>query len=187
MGPKTEAINLRVESGIAKRLNVLAEQNRRGVSDELRAAIEVYLLLVELTNVRSDVRIEAARAIELERAIKDEFGRIFLVALSPDAENTFENDLGVEYPRDSFREIAVPFDRLLGWVAGLPVRKPPTNSELIAEAYHWSDSTLIIKPENRPPTETLRSWAKALEATEDPTATLSRVQQALRMPESTSS
>jgi hypothetical protein len=181
MGPKTEAINLRVESGIANRLRVLADQNHRGVSDELRAGIEIYLLLVELTNVRADVRIEAAKAIEIERAIKEEIGRIFLVALSPDAENMFETDLGVEYPKNTFKEIAVPFDRLLDWVSGIPVGPPPTNSELIAEAKSWSDSVPIIEAQNRPSTEKLRSWAKALEATEDPTATLSRVQQALRI------
>jgi hypothetical protein len=180
MNPKTEAINFRVESGIADRLRELGAQNRRGVSDELRAGIDVYLLLVEMTNVRANVRLSPSRAKELERAIKDEFGRIFMVAMSLDAEAVFEDDLEVEYPRDTFREIAVPFDRLLDWVAGIPVENRLSNAELVAEAHNWSDSNPVIKSEGLPSTGKLRSWAKALELSGDETATLPRVQQALR-------
>lgn len=181
MNPKTEAINVRVESGIADRLRALAEQNRRGVSDELRAGVEIYLLFIEMTNLRANVQLDPSRAGELERAIKDEFGRIFLAALSLDAENAFENDLEVEYPRDTFREIAVPFDQLLDWVAGIPAGSRPSNSELITEAHNWSDSTPIIEPQGLPSRGKLRSWARALELSGDETATLSRVQQALRI------
>ena len=181
MGPKTEPLNFRIESGIADRLRALAEQNRRGVSDELRAGTEVYLLLVELTNIRANRNIEPARARDFERAIKDEIGRIFLVALSTDAENAFEEDLNVEYPRDSFREIAVPFDKLFDWVASGAAANKPNDLELVAEAHRWSDSAQVISASNRPPTEVLRAWARALEATGDQSATLSRVQQALRL------
>lgn len=181
MNPKTEAINFRTDSDIADRLRALAKQNRRGVSDELRAGIEIYLLLVEMTNLRANVKLDPSRAEELERAIKDEFGRIFLVALSLDAEDAFENDLEVEYPRDTFREIAVPFDRLLDWVAGIPTGSRRSNAELITEAHNWSDSSPVIEPPGLPSKGKLRSWARALELAGDETATLSRVQQALRI------
>lgn len=178
MVPTTEALNFRVESDLADRLRGLAKQNNRGISDELRACVETYLLLVGLTNLRAARDVGPSKARDVERAIKDEFGRIFLVALSPDAESTFENDLGVEYPRDEFKAISAPFDRLLDWaVAGRPV----SNQELVAEAHRWSDSTPVIRPEDRPPTAVLRAWASALEETDDESATLSRVQQALRL------
>jgi hypothetical protein len=178
MVPRTEALNFRVGSDIADRLRRLAKQNNRGISDELRACVETYLLLVELTNLRASRKIAPGKARDVERAVKDEFGRIFLVALSPDAENTFENDVEVEYPRDEFRQISLPFDRLLDWtVAGRPV----SDQELAAEAHRWSDSTLVIRPDDRPPTPVLRAWASALEATNDESATLPRVQQALRL------
>lgn len=181
MNPKTEAINFRTESRTADRLRELAEQNHRGVSDELRAAIEVYLLLVEMANLRANVNLDHSQARELEHAVKDEFGRIFMVALSLDAENQFEEDLGVEYPRDTFREIAVPFNRLLDWVAGIPPESRVSNAELVAEAHNWSDSSPAIDPQHLPSRGKLRSWAKALELAGDETATLSRVQQALRI------
>jgi hypothetical protein len=178
MVPSTEPLNFRVESDLADRLRSLAKQNNRGISDELRASVETYLLLVGLTNLRASRQVAPGKIREVERAIKDEFGRIFLVALSPDAENTFEEDLGVEYPKNEFRGISVPFDRLLDWaVAGRPV----SDQEMVAEAHRWSDSTPVIRPEDRPPTAVLRAWASALEATKDESATLSRVQQALRL------
>lgn len=130
-----------------------------------------------MTNLRATGNIDQSRARELEHAIKDEFGRIFMVALSLDAENQFEEDLGVEYPRDTFREIAVPFDRLLDWVAGIPPESRASNAELVAEAHNWSDSSAVIDPERLPSRGKLRSWAKALELAGDETATLSRVQQ----------
>jgi hypothetical protein len=178
MVTSTEPLNFRIESDLADRLRRLAEQNGRGISDELRASVETYMLLVGLTNLRASRQVPPGKIREVERAIKDEFGRIFLVALSPDAENTFEEDLGVEYPKDEFRRISVPFDRLLDWaVAGRPV----SDQEMVAEAHRWSDSTPVIRPEDRPPTAVLRAWASALEATKDQSATLARVQQALRL------
>jgi hypothetical protein len=180
MNPQTEAINFRTDGDIAERLRALAKQNDRGVSDELRAGIEIYLLLLEMTNVRANVELDRTRAEELERAIKDEFGRIFMAAMSLDAENAFENDLEVQYPRDTFRAIAVPFDRLLDWVAGIPAADRPSAAELVAEAHKWSDSSLVIESGSLPPRGKLRSWARALELAGDETATLSRVQQALR-------
>jgi hypothetical protein len=178
MAPRTEPLNFRIESQIADRLRRLANENRRGVSDELRAGVEIYLLLVELTNLRANPDVGPTKARELERAIKDEFGRIFLAAISLQAENVFEEDLGVQYPRDEFKEIATPFDRLLDWtVAGRPV----TDQELVAEARRWSDSTPVIRPDSRPATRVLRVWARALAATGDESATLARVQQALRL------
>lgn len=181
MSPKTEPINFRVDSGAADRLRALADQNNRGVSDELRAAIEVYLLLVEMTNLRAYDEIDPARAIDFEQAIKEGFGRVFLAALSPDARNAFEEELGVEYPRDSFKEIVVPFDQLLAWVAGIPAASRTSNAELVAQAHNWSDSNPVIRRESIPPIGVLRSWARALELAGDETATLSRVQQALRI------
>ncbi|MBN9622698.1 MAG: hypothetical protein J0H06_07060 [Actinobacteria bacterium] len=181
MNAKTEAINFRVESGVADRLRALADQNDRGVSEELRTAIDVYWLLVEMANLRADDRVDPARAIDLEQAIKEGFGRAFLPALSADARNVFEEELGVDYPRDTFREIAIPFDRLLDWVAGIPADSRVSNAELVAQAHNWSDSNPVIRRESIPATGILRSWAKALELAGDETATLSRVQQALRI------
>lgn len=181
MNRMTEAINFRAETGIAHRLRALAEQNGRGVSDELRAAVEIYLLLIEMTNLRANVKIDRARSKELERAVKDQFGRIFMVALSVDAENVFEEELGVEYPRDAFREIAVPFDKLLDWVAGIPVESRPSDAELVAQAYRWADSNPVLERAGIPATGILRNWARALENAGDESAALSKVQQALRL------
>src|SRR4051812_36755256 len=107
------------DDGSYDRLEALAKRNGRTLAVEMRAAVDTYLLLHDLVGVR-ELAIERRRSgmapEEIERRIKDEFGRIFLAAISTDAESLFENAAGVDYPRNRIGTIVTPYERLLDWV-----------------------------------------------------------------------
>lgn len=57
----------------------------------------------------------------------------------------------------------------------------PTAAALVAQAHNWSDANPVIQPDGIPAPEALHAWIEALKSAGDETATLSRVQQALRI------
>jgi hypothetical protein len=104
----------------AENLKVLAKQNGRHLSDEVRAATAVYLDLINLAHLRLTEPVPGREdeLADVERRIRDDIGRVLLPALHPDVRSKFENDRAVEYPVARFGSIKVPFDGLIEWIVG---------------------------------------------------------------------
>jgi hypothetical protein len=109
----------REDEVVAANLEVVAGQNNRARSDEVRAATAVYIELLNLAHLRITVPRDGFENViaDAERQTRDTIGRILLAALPGEVRNAFENAAGVEYPAQGFGRIHVPFDRLIEWIA----------------------------------------------------------------------
>jgi hypothetical protein len=103
-------------------LKTWAERNGRTISDEMRAAVEVYMDLLELGRLRDPefARTLTEDAATVERRIKDDIGRILLAAVGRDARTVFEHDSGVEFPSGRIGHISIPFEKLIDWIVSGP-------------------------------------------------------------------
>jgi hypothetical protein len=104
-----------------ERLATAAKANNRPVAVEMRAAIDVYLDLLELAKLREEAVTEAEKLAPEEREtvaleIKDSIGRTLLAAVSRQARRVFEQSAGVKYPVGKIGRIIIPFDRLIDWI-----------------------------------------------------------------------
>jgi hypothetical protein len=97
-----------------------------------------------------------------------------------------EDDLSV--PFDSYYDALVYLAQLFYVAQKIAAKQPqgpagggPSEGELVAQAHNWSDSNPVIRTEIIPDKNALRAWIDALKSAGDQTATLSRVQQALRV------
>lgn len=114
----TKQVIYREDETIAANLEVVAKQNGRTVSDEVRAATDVYIQLINLGHLRilHPRGASTAQLDDVERQVKDYIGRVLMAALGNDVVSRFENDAGVEYPKDRFGQIYQPFEKLLDWI-----------------------------------------------------------------------
>jgi hypothetical protein len=109
----TTQLIYREDEVTASNLKVIAQQNGRTMSDELRAASTIYVALQNLAVLRLHRRSAVA---DVERRVKDEIGRVLLAAVPDDVHSRFENDVGIEYPIGRFGPIDTPFEKLIDWV-----------------------------------------------------------------------
>lgn len=105
-----------------ERLAEAAKAAARPLSVEMRAAIDVYLDLLDLAKLREEAatdpeKMSRQQRDDVERAIKDSIGRVMLAAVSSDARHVFEHAAGVEYPVGRIGRIVIPFDKLIDWIA----------------------------------------------------------------------
>jgi hypothetical protein len=104
------------DASTQERLKRWADANGRTVSTEMRAAVSIYLRLLELAHLRGDPKRSSQELALLERRIRDDIGRMLLPAISTDANMVFEEAADVAYPADDFGPVAVPFDEVITWV-----------------------------------------------------------------------
>lgn len=112
----------------SERLAALARANERSIAYEMRAAVGVYLDLMDLARLREETKINSTRLKpqerdEVERRIKDDLGRVLLAAVSDDAHSIFENEANVEYPMGRMGHIVTPFEKVIDWIVTGNVRE----------------------------------------------------------------
>jgi len=115
-----KTVSVRMTDEDHERISRAVAYTGRSLNADMSAAAVLYADLVDLVRLREEAvvapsaRTDDDRA-EIERRIKDDFGRVFLAAVPNDAQSVFENAAGVEYPTASFGPIHVPFELLIDW------------------------------------------------------------------------
>jgi len=102
-----------------ERLAAAAKNKGRPIAVEMRAAIDIYLDLIELAHTRAVFPVPGQeRAVaDLQEKLANEIGRTLLPSLTDIARHEFESAAGVEYSEASFERVQIPFERVLQWVA----------------------------------------------------------------------
>jgi hypothetical protein len=97
--------------------------------------------------------------------------------------NPVKGEEDISVPFDSYYDAIIYLAQAFYMAQKIAAKQPqgPSEAQLVAQAHNWSDSSVVIQPENIPDHATLNAWAKALKRAGDETATLARVQQAIRI------
>jgi hypothetical protein len=113
-----EQLMFRTDGDFAERFRALAQREHSSVAAQLRTAAEAHLLIAELASLRTSSAQErlGSHLAEYEWRLKNELGRIWLPAFS-EAREAFE-DAFAQYPTGRVGHVAIPFERLPGWMLG---------------------------------------------------------------------
>ena len=97
--------------------------------------------------------------------------------------NPVKGQEDISVPFDSYYDAIVYLTQAFYTAQRIAEKQPQgaSQAQLVAQAHNWSDSNPVIRRENIPDHATLSAWADALKQAGDETATLSRVQQAIRI------